>query len=456
MQTIAGFPFFSLDFDKTGTLTADGKVERNALAMGLTGKTDLLVISHGWNNDVDDAHGIYDTLLKHLAELGAKPATTAVAGIFWPSKTIPDDWFAGHPDLDASASGTGVGGAATVGGTPVISQEARAHLDSEVDDFAALLGLNAAKTGKLKAAVNGLGNVDLNGRAFAAQVLAVAPKPPPGATVDVEDVALASMRALAAQGTLSIVQLGNIVPLRAPTADGDGGAAHVAVGGASPDILGSAAGLADFAKGLMAGASRFLNFATYYVMKERAGIVGGGLNTVLAGLRAQHDGLAIHLVGHSFGARLVTAAAAGSAKFSPRSMSLLQGAFSHNGFANKKGFNGFFRKVVEEARVKGPIVVTHTRHDRAVGWAYAIASRASGVNAAALGDASDPYGGIGSNGAQNLDEVTQGDLLAVGKTYSGWRAGGVNNLRGDPFITGHGAVTGKQVAQAVLTAMRFP
>jgi predicted alpha/beta hydrolase family esterase len=73
----------------------------------------------------------------------------------------------------------------------------------------------------------------------------------------------------------------------------------------------------------------------------------------------------IHLVGHSFGCRVVTAAAATSTTDKLQSMSLLQAAFSHNGFS--KSMNGFFRSVVDNHRIKGPIVVTYTPNDRAVG-----------------------------------------------------------------------------------------
>lgn len=60
----------------------------------------------------------------------------------------------------------------------------------------------------------------------------------------------------------------------------------------------------------------------------------------------------IHLGGHSFGARLVTAAAANAATNKLHRMSLLQAAFSHNGFS--KAMNGFFRSVVDKARISGP------------------------------------------------------------------------------------------------------
>ena len=129
-------------------------------------------------------------------------------------------------------------------------------------------------------------------------------------------------------------------PDRRPAATG-GGAAAIGLAEAGPppgmDLGGGAAGIADFFGGIKAAARRVLNFATYYQMKERAGKVGaGGLNPLLRDLRAAAPELRIHLVGHSFGGRLVTAAAlgrAGSEDVAPASMTLLQAAFSHNGFA---------------------------------------------------------------------------------------------------------------------------
>ena len=143
----------------------------------------------------------------------------------------------------------------------------------------------------------------------------------------------------------------------------------------------------------------------------------------------------IHLVGHSFGCRVATAAAATSTTDKLQSMSLLQAAFSHNGFS--KSMNGFFRSVVDNQRIKGPIVVTYTPNDRAVGIAYPVASRLSGTVASAFGDANDKFGGLGRNGAQKMEpgEVVQGvdRLLAVGGNYS-WRSGHFHNLESSKYI----------------------
>jgi pimeloyl-ACP methyl ester carboxylesterase len=168
----------------------------------------------------------------------------------------------------------------------------------------------------------------------------------------------------------------------------------------------------------------------------------------------------IHLVGHSFGCRVVTAAAAASTTDRLQSMSLLQAAFSHNGFS--KSMNGFFRSVVDNDRIKGPIVITYTANDRAVGIAYPVASRLAGTVASAFGDANDKFGGLGRNGAQKMEpgEVVQDNnqLLAVGGSYS-WQAGRFHNLESSRYIVdpnggdAHGFVTGKEVAWAISRAM---
>ncbi len=58
--------------------------------------------------------------------------------------------------------------------------------------------------------------------------------------------------------------------------------------------------------------------------------------------------------------------------------------------------------MVDQQRVKGPILVTHTKNDKAVGVAYPLASRISGDKTAAFGDENDKFGGLGRNGAQQM------------------------------------------------------
>jgi hypothetical protein len=141
-------------------------------------------------------------------------------------------------------------------------------------------------------------------------------------------------------------------------------------------------------------------------------------------------------------------------------MGLLQAAFSHNGFSKSK--KGFFRSVVDNKRVNGPIFITHTKNDKAVGLAYPAASRISNDQASAFGGADDPFGGIGSNGAQQMEageifETTK-TMLPVGDAYQ-WKAGRLHNLDSTKFIIdpkggdAHGFVFVKEVAWAISRAI---
>jgi hypothetical protein len=224
--------------------------------------------------------------------------------------------------------------------------------------------------------------------------------------------------------------------------------------GVSKVVGGARAGLS----GMRAGADRLLNFATYYQMKERAGLVGRtGVYQVLRAIRGRQPGVKVHLIGHSFGGRLVTSAALGPdgpGPIRPESMTLLQAAFSHHGFASQfDGANdGSFRAVVADRRISGPILITHSVQDEAVGIAYPLASRIAGQDASALGDADDRYGGIGRNGAQKTAEAVPGTLLPVGGAYT-FSAGKVFNLNADRVITGHSDICKPQVAYALLAAV---
>jgi hypothetical protein len=135
-------------------------------------------------------------------------------------------------------------------------------------------------------------------------------------------------------------------------------------------------------------------------------------------------------------------------------MTLLQAAFSHNGFAKhfKKNRDGYFRRVVTDKRVKGPLLITHTANDKAVGVAYPLASRLSRDDSAGLGDKNDPYGGIGRNGAQHTPEAKEIQLLTAGSNYD-FHGGVLYNLQADRFISGHSDITNAAVAHAVAMAI---
>src|SRR5829696_361934 len=145
----------------------------------------------------------------------------------------------------------------------------------------------------------------------------------------------------------------------------------------------------------------------------------------------------IPLIGHSFGARLVSFALAGlPAGGSPvKSLYLLQGAFSHFAFADAlpmdRSRGGALKGMA--ARVDGPLVASFSVHDTAVGKLYPLASLSSRDDAAGLEDQLFRWGGIGHDGAQAV-EATMATLGPVGTTYP-FQRGRFVNLDGNGVIT---------------------
>lgn len=177
-----------------------------------------------------------------------------------------------------------------------------------------------------------------------------------------------------------------------------------------------------------------------------------GVAPLLERIHDEFPDMGLHLAGHSFGARVVSAAATASA--APiSSLTLLQGAFSHYGFTRDfadSGRDGAFVAAAEE-RVTGPLVITHTHNDRAVGLAYAVASRLARQTGAGLGDASDLYGGIGANGSVG----TAADALPMQAPSGSYdlRARNITNVRADEHISGHSDVTNAAVVNLLAHAL---
>jgi hypothetical protein len=87
-----------------------------------------------------------------------------------------------------------------------------------------------------------------------------------------------------------------------------------------------------------------------------------------------------------------------------------------------------------------------------VGIAYPLASLIAGQNAAALGDANDPFGGLGRNGAQHTPEANAVTLSAVGDANK-FVAGKLYNLNADKVISSHSDICKPEAAYALLSAV---
>jgi hypothetical protein len=424
---------FEVEFRKDGAIYDDSQVTK--LLNGLAGLTNLVVISHGWNNDRAEASALYDAFLKNVeavadADLvpGASARKLGVVRIYWPSKKFADK------DLIPG------GGAASATAASAASSESLTRLLDEMKRDPARLGgdeVDDARRTHLDRAQALASQLESSPDARKEFVQAIRSILNPDDRHD--DDGSADFFAVDPE-TLFKKLSGEVKFTPA-----------VATGGATSLSGGGAAGfIGDAAAGLLAGARRIANFATYYEMKTRAGTVGrSGVALVLARVRQARPDLPIHLVGHSFGGRLVTAAASTLPPGAQHvTLMLLQAAFSHNGLAEKfDGKNdGAFCTVLRDRRISGPLLITHTKRDTAVGIAYPLASRIARDGAAAFGDENDPYGGIGRNGAQRTKAEAQ-VLQALGAEYQ-FKPGVVYNLNADKFISNHGDVAGPQVAYA--------
>ena len=443
MKDIAGIPYTEAQFDKDGGLENENQVSVPA------GVTDLFIMSHGWITNADGARELYRKFFESFVAV-AQPndfqgRTFAIVGVIWPSKKF-----------DELVAVSGLAGGAQ--GSASLSQADKAshqELEAKLDQMQKFFTEPAHQRtmDEAKALLPDLEDKASARKEFVDKIRSLLDV----TTADKED---ASETFFKDDGEELMKNLKIAEDDLDDEVLGKGGSASLPLGvGTARAAGGGAAGLGAFLSGFKAAAMNLLNYTTYFEMKARAGNVGKkGVAKLVdkLGSQVQH----IHLIGHSFGGRVVTATAANSSTDKIKSMSLLQAAFSHNGFS--KSMNGFFRSVVDQKRIKGPIIVTHTKNDKAVGLAYPLASRISGDTAAAFGDANDKFGGLGRNGAQKMEpgEVVQGvdRLLAVGGSYS-WQSGRFHNLESSKYILdpsggdAHFFVTGKEVAWAISRAM---
>ena len=445
MTNIPGFPFpyFEVQFNKQGDAADESEVNQALNSISQGAFTDLFIVSHGWNNDMDDARKLYKNLFDCVDKvLGAGDVPSlgsrkfAVLGILWPSKKFAEE------DLIPSGA-AGINSAVTVESIQKQLDNLKGIFDKPDAD---------ATIDKAKQLVLQLENSKNAQRDFANLIRSLLQK---GA----EHPEDASDRFFTLDGEDVMNRLSK--PAFAPLSQAKPSGGALSIGspiGSPHGPSGGAAGLGSFFSGINSAARNLLNYTTYYQMKERAGLVGrSGVNLLIRKIQAQANGLKLHLIGHSFGGRLVTAAAFGPDNQQPlnvNSMTLLQAAFSHNGFASKfdGSHDGFFRKVVSENRVAGPIVITFTQNDKAVGLAYPLASLISGQNASGLGDKNDPFGGIGRNGAQKTPEASDGTLLHIGGSYQ-FEPGKLYNLNSDEVIKDHSDISHNEVAYAILKAV---
>lgn len=412
---------FELEFNKDGDLVQPQQVDAIKGALSGAGVTDVVVISHGWNNNIAEARSLYTRFFQTLTPQDL--ANAVVVGIFWPSKKFTDEEL-------IPGGAAGLGGAEDVAVTGGLEDLKAAFLDDaasqELDSLKELVPLLDDEAIRQQF-VHRLG------------ALLEAHTSPNAPEDGREPLSTTEKDVLKLFGA----------PVLGPIDPNAGGAAGF--GGA-----GGGAGFGEFFENFKVAAQRLINFTTYWIMKGRAGKIGANsLNPILHQLQTQFPALRLHLVGHSFGGRLVTATTDGGSSLKVQSLILLQAAYSHNGLSSDydgNGTPGFFHKILTQNKVSGPILITHTRNDTAVGYAYPLASRINGDDAAALGGPEDRFGGMGSNGAQHANAVNT-ELLGADQTYQLDPTRKVFNLKSDRFIAEHNDVARPETAHLLRYAL---
>ena len=441
MQVVEGFDYFPLHFDASGNL--QGTLDELQTRAGSA--TDIIFLAHGFRNDETDASGLYRRFLQSFRANLSRPELKgvaarnfAVAAVFWPSKSFSE-----------SAPS---GGGGTEAADP--AAEEQIALEGKIEELKA--EVSASKQANLERAQLLIPQLESDPDAqdeFAQLVLSALDGVNLGESEGVQEV-----RAKRGSEVLAALRLPIILPTQMAASAADASGSVMAVGAFLPisdaNGEGGTQGLGSFFGSIAGAAGKFVNFTTWWVMKDRSGTVGAnGVAKAVRSLKTSHPNVKVHLVGHSLGGRLMAGCAkalSNDPMVQPDSVTLLEAAFSHFGFSDNCGDGkaGFFRDVVGKKVAKGPLVATFSSMDTVVGHVYALASRVAGDNVRALGDKDDPFGGIGRNGAQKTGESVTEALHDAGVPYS-YQLGVVNNLDGSAhLITEHSDVTNERVTYA--------
>ncbi|MHC5908835.1 serine-threonine protein kinase [Streptomyces sp. S6] len=403
-------PYWQLTFDADGDVNP---AERDRLLKeaGPRGVQDLILFSHGWNNDRSRATALFRAFFAPIPNL-APHAKLGYVGVVWPSMRFCDEPIPDFPHLTALQD------PCLDGGTRDALLAAFPGKDATVERIAQLLD-----------------------------------QPPP------DDAGLTEFGEL-------VARLVDAVPARCATdLPGEGAPALLTEPAAQmcqefAEALQEADGTREFSlPNPWDGAKELLRQATYYAMKRRAGTVGErGLGPFLGKLAAVSPGVRVHLVGHSFGGRLVSFALNGlpGGVRSVKSMTLLQGAFSHYTFAADGALSG------RQNRVDGPVVCCHSSFDQALGTMYPLASRMAGDSRGAIGDLlGTKWGAMGHDGVQSVPETRE--LSLTDALRGPLPASGCVNVdaasvvrRGGPPSGAHSDIVHAELARVVLAAGRIP
>jgi hypothetical protein len=430
---------WQLFFDQHGHVDPDGE-RKLAEQIRVNGIADLVLFSHGWNNDERAAKSLYGRWFDLLNAQIESNHSVGFVGIRWPSQLWRDEPI---PNFDASRN-TGGDGAASLLAAPTVRAGAPSLTMEELQDLKEVFPEASNQLDTIAALLAAEPDSNRSDELFAA-LKAFSDATPSGFN-DGESPE---------SNTPAMLETDQPDEVLSDFAD------HLLESGVVFDDEGDGyAGLGgDLARTLWQGAKEALRQLSYWKMKNRAGVIGQkGVGPLIERLSREFPTLRFHLIGHSFGARVVAFALTGVPDAETpviKSVTLLQGAFSRFAFADSLPFNSGTTSNAgalagKLARIDGPLTVCFSSHDVALGTFYPVASFFAGD---AYADVFDPLmrwramGQLGAYGGS--DTKTLGN---VGASYE-FKKGAIFNVdasevvrAGDPPSGAHSDIFHPQLA----------
>lgn len=410
------FPYYVIPFDQDGT--CEGPQTRAHLLANARAYSDIFVFSHGWNNDWTVATKRYEHFINGFVALRKKhdlpvPADykPLLVGIFWPSQALA--WFEKETGPDFA------------GGDPAAQDTATAESAATLRDIASTLP--AASRARFYDLAQAPELTAAEATELARMLASIARSDDEAGTVD----APSAEDLLAAAAAFSN-----------PEPDWD---AVGAVGGAAEPGGPQVAGVIDVLKKL--DPRNLVKPFTVYQMKDRAGVVGAhGVAPLLADLLQASDPARIHLLGHSFGCKVVMTALCRmrSDVREVESVVLLQPAVSQYAFAEKvpeRNVPGGYRPAL--TRVRRPIASTFSEQDKALHDSFHLAVRRHddlGELQAAGSETPSKFGALGGFGPLAAGATVEPIHVPL-TGYDLKRHGGIIGVNGTGTITGHGDIS---------------
>jgi len=434
-------PYWELTFDADGDVD-QGERDRLLSEVRQRGVSDLIVFSHGWNSRRAGATRLYSRFFAPIPRLAPK-ARIGYVGVIWPSMEFPDQPIPHFPRSTLAATEPTA--------SPALDADTRhALLDTfpgkapVIDQIARMLDQQPPQDAELEEF----------GRLVRTLVDVVVPGPQAlfGADTLAEGVPQCEPRMFAVGCTAEVCEqfAQALAHLAAPQSPGP---------------------VTEFAlPNPWKGARELLRQAAYFAMKRRAGTVGErGLGPAIGRLAAVAPEVRVHLVGHSFGGRLVSFALRGLPEgvHSVKSVTLLQGAFSHYAFAARLPDDPRTGGVLQgqQNRVDGPLVCCYSHCDSALGTIYPLASRMADDDcsfaAVDIGRVlGDKWGAMGHDGVQAVPGTCSLSLAEA--LNSPLPASGCVNVdvcavvcHGEPPTGAHSDIVHPELARVVLAAGRI-